>query len=69
MEVKKAELAAAVAAAHDSSSPPEASPVEDSLADKVSALERKASTLAEQLHYKVCTPFYTSFYSFSASKC
>lgn len=53
--MKKAELAAAVAAAHHTSSPPEASPIEDSLADKVSAMEKRASSLAEQLHYKVCT--------------
>lgn len=55
MEVKKAELAAAAAAAqHGSSSPPEAAPSDDTLADKVSVMERKASSLAEQLHCKVC---------------
>ena len=55
MEVKKAELATAVAAAQQgSSSPPEAVPADDTLADKVAAMERKASSLAEQLHYKVC---------------
>lgn len=54
MDVKKAELATAVAAAQQgSSSPPEAAPADDTLADKVSAMERKASSLAEQLHYKV----------------
>lgn len=55
LEVKKAELAAAVAAAQHSSSPPETSPLDDSLADKVSAMEKRARSLAEQLHYKVCT--------------
>lgn len=55
MDVKKAELATAVAAAQQgSSSPPEAAPADDTLADKVSAMESKASSLAEQLHYKVC---------------
>ena len=53
--MKKAELAAAVAAAQQgNSSPPEAAPADDTLADKVSAMERKASSLAEQLHCKVC---------------
>lgn len=56
MEVKKAELTAAVAAAQQgNSSPPEAAPADDNLADKVSAMERKASSLAEQLHRKVCS--------------
>lgn len=61
--MKKAELAAAVAAARHSSSPPEAHPAEDSLADKVSAMERRASSLAEQLHYKVCTCTTNSYHT------
>jgi hypothetical protein len=53
LEVKKAELSQAMAAARQSSLPPEAAPAEDRLAEKVSIMEQKAKSLAQQLHGKV----------------
>ncbi len=53
LEVKKAELSQAMAAARQSSLPPEAAPAEDRLAVKVSIMEQKAKSLAQQLHGKV----------------
>ncbi len=53
LEVKKAELSQAMAAARQSSPPPEAAPAEDRLAEKVSMMEQKAKSLAQQLHGKV----------------
>lgn len=53
LEVKKAELSQAVAAARHASPQPEASPAEDLLAEKVSVMEQKAEALAAQLHGKV----------------
>ncbi|DBB00143.1 TPA: hypothetical protein ACH3X1_013988 [Trebouxia sp. C0004] len=53
LEVKKAELSQAIAAARQSSPPPETAPAEDRLAEKVSMMEHKAKCLAQQLHGKV----------------
>jgi len=53
LEVKKAELSQAIAAARQNSPPPEAAPAEDRLAEKVTEMEEKAKTLAQQLHSKV----------------
>lgn len=53
LEVKKTELSQAMAAARQSSPPPEAAPAEDRLAEKVSMMEQKAKSLAQQLHGKV----------------
>ncbi|DBA71038.1 TPA: hypothetical protein ACH3X2_011465 [Trebouxia sp. C0005] len=53
LEVKKAEVSQAMAAARQSSPPPEAAPAEDRLAEKVSMMEQKAKSLAQQLHGKV----------------
>ena len=55
LEVKRAELAVAKAAARQSSPPAEAPPAEEGLADKVAGMEQKARNLAEQLHGKVCS--------------
>ena len=53
LEVKRAELAMAKAAARQNSPPAEPAPAEDTLADKVAVMEQKARSLAEQLHSKV----------------
>lgn len=53
LEVKKAELSQAMEAARQSSPAPEAAPAEDRLAEKVSIMEQKAKSLAQQLHGKV----------------
>ena len=54
LELKKAELSQALAAARQTSPPPEAAPADDPLTEKVSVMEQKAKSLAQQLHGKVC---------------